>query len=495
MNRRDFLKTSAITAGTMMFSNQIAGNAYAACKDKINILWLIAEDLCPDIACYGNKIVKTPNIDRLADQGARCTNAFTTAPVCSPSRSAFMTAMYQTSIGAHNHRSHREDNYKLPEPVKLITEYFRRAGYYTSNTRYPNLTKGKGKTDFNFDVEKPFDGTDWREHKPGQPFFSIVNFKETHRAFKRDPDNPVDPDKIELPPYYPDHPVTRRDWADYLECVQVLDKHVGNVLRRLENDGLTDSTIVFFFGDNGRPHVRGKQFLYDGGIHIPLIIRWPGHIKPATVVDDLVSAIDFAPACLKMVGIEPPGHMQGQVFIGPDSKKRDYIFAARDRCDGVYDRIRCVRDRRFKYIRNYDAEKPYMQFGRYKLYQYPVWTLLKVLDKQGKLTKEQARFTARFKDPEELYDLQNDPHEVNNLARSEKFKPILERMRTVLDEWISQTGDRGDEPELGSDSTAEIYKKRVEKYAPLWKQRGFNPDTPPEQCLKLWEKHLGLTTH
>ncbi len=308
--RRDFLKQCTAGAAGVMLSPLLAG---AGREKRPNILWIIAEDLCPDLGCYGEPLVKTPNIDKLASEGARYTNAFTTAPVCSASRSAFMTGMYQTSIGVHHHRSHRYDNYRLPGPVKVITDYFRQEGYFTSNCA--GLKWGKpGKTDFNFKAEKPFDGTDWRQRKEGQLFYAQINFSETHRVFKRDAENPIDENKVKLPPYYPDHAIARRDWANYLEHVQILDKKVGKVLKRLEDDGLADNTIVFFFGDHGRPHIRGKQFLYEGGIWVPLIIRWPGHIKPRTVVDDLVSAIDFGPTSLKLAGIEPPKHMEGQII-------------------------------------------------------------------------------------------------------------------------------------------------------------------------------------
>lgn len=230
----------------------------------------------------------------------------------------------------------------------------------------------KDKNDFNFIVNNPFDGTDWRQCKAGQPFFAQAQCFEVlrdHRTgrFTRDPENPIEPDKVKLPPYYPDYPITRRDWADYLEYIQIFDKKLGGILNRLEDNRLADNTVVVFFGDHGRAHARDKQFLYEGGIHVPLIIRWPGHIKPGTVVDDLVSLIDLGPTCLKLAGIEPPSHMEGQDFMGSDATKRQYIVAARDRCDETYDRIRCVRTKRLKYIRNFFPNCPYMQFNSFCL--------------------------------------------------------------------------------------------------------------------------------
>jgi N-sulfoglucosamine sulfohydrolase len=483
------LKTTGLAAASLTLSSGVLrGGTGKAMGRRPNILWIIAEDICPDIGCYGNPLVKTPNIDKLAGEGARYTNAFTTAPVCSPSRSAFMTGMYQTSIGCHNHRSHRYDGYRLPAPVKIITEYFREAGYFTSNCGGLAWDK-PGKTDLNFAIDKPFDGTDWRQREAGQPFYAQVNLSETHRIFKRDPDNPIDENKVELPPYYPDHPIARRDWANYLECVQVLDKEVGRVLERLEEYGLAENTIVFFFGDNGRPHLRGKQFLYEGGIHVPLIVRWPGQIKPGTVTDDLVSAIDLGPTSLKLAGIEPPGHMQGQVFLGPGAKRRGFIFAARDRCDGTVDRIRCVRSKQYKYIRNYYPNRPYMQFNLYKKHRYPMWTLMQILYVEGKLTPQQELFMASTRPEEEFYDLASDPHELNNLAGSREHQKLIQKFRQALDKWIKETDDKGaicEDASIG----VRAYKDVQEYYAPEQKKRGLPANAPPTEYLRYWQKTL-----
>ncbi len=456
-----------------------------------NILWLISEDTSPDLSCYGTPQVKTPNLDALARQGARYTNAFATAPVCSPSRSAFMTGMYQTTIGAHQHRSHRKDGYTLPPPVEVITEVFRRAGYFTANVRTPAPgVRGTGKTDWNFKTTtKPFDGTDWSQRKPGQPFFAQVNFKLTHRAFVRDKQRPIDPDQVHIPPYYPDHPLTRRDWADYLESMQVLDREIGKVVERLEQEGLADNTLLIYFGDHGRPHVRGKQWLYEGGIHVPLIVRWPGQVKPGTVVDDLVSLIDLAPTCMRAAGITPPAHLQGNVFLGPHAEQRRYVFAARDRCDETADRIRCVRTKRYKYIRNYHPERPYTQFNAYKHRQYPVLTLMQVLHKQGKLTEAQARFMAPTRPKEELYDLAKDPHEIENLCGRPEVEPILSELRGAMDRWVKETRDQGETPEPVSvfNEAKALAEGKKTKHL---RGRGLSKDLTPEQYLAHWEKKL-----
>jgi len=492
MKRRDFLKGvgCGVAAGMLGGCNSAETTGkQAADAPRPNILWLISEDTSPDLACYGNPLVKTPNLDKLARDGALFRNAFATAPVCSAVRSGFMTGMYQTSIGAHQHRSHRGDHYTLPDPVEVITQYFRRAGYFTCNCA--GLTYKKlGKTDWNFTPKgNAFEGTDWSGRKPNQPFFAQMNFSLTHRTFKRDERHPIDPDTVELPPYYPDHPITRRDWANYLESLQLLDTQIGVALTWLEKEGLADNTIVVYFGDHGRPHVRGKQWLYEGGIHIPLIVRWPGHIEPGTVVDDLVSTVDFAPTFLSLAGIKPPKHLQGHSFLGRKPKQRACIFAARDRCDETADRIRCVRSRRYKYIRNYHPDRPYTQFNAYKKLQYPVLTLMQVLHQQGRLTPEQARFMAPTRPAEELYDLEHDPFEVHNVADDPEYKRVLKDHRRKLDEWVKATKDQGETPE-DPNVVAHWQDHMAEHFEENMKKRGLSPDISDEDYLKWWEKEL-----
>jgi N-sulfoglucosamine sulfohydrolase len=505
MKRRDFLKAvgggaaallSGCSSGTKRTyrkkADPAAREAYARllhAPARPNILWLICEDACPDLGCYGNTLVKTPNLNKLASEGARFTNAFTTAPVCSASRSAFMTGMYQTSIDAHNHRSHRDDGYKLAPPASVITRLFQWYGYYTCNCAGLSYKK-PGKTDWNFTlITQPFNGTDWSQRRQGQPFFAQMNFDLTHRDFRRDKNNPIDPAKVELPPCYPDHPVSRRDWADYLESIQLLDTEIGVALQWLEKEGVADNTIVMFFADNGRPHVRGKQWLYEGGIHIPMLVRWPGHIEAGTVVDDLVSTVDFAPTVLSSAGIDPPRHLQGHIIFGPGKVTRKYVLAARDRCDETVDRIRCVRSAQYKYIRNYYPDRPYAQSNAYKKLQYPVLTLMQVLNRQGKLTPEQAAFLAPTRPKEELYDLQQDPYELHNLAGDPKYKKTLKEHAKVLDEWIEATGDRGGTPE---DPRVIAYwqDEMMKDYRQKMTARGLSPDISDEDYLNWWQQKL-----
>jgi len=484
ITRRTFLKQTPAVATGIAFSSSLLN---CSKPQRPNILWLISEDTSPDIGCYGNTIVKTPNLDKLASEGVLFSNAFATCPVCSPARSAMMTGMYQTTIGSHQHRTHNKK--LLPEPVKVITEYFRQAGYFVCNCRGEDFDK-PGKTDWNFKPGgKAFDGTDWSQRKPGQPFFAQMNFRLTHRKFERDPENPIDPNQVEIPPYYPDHTITRRDWADYLESLQVLDEQIGKVLQRLKDEGLEKNTIVVYCGDHGRPHVRGKQWLYEGGIRVPMMARWSGHLKAGEVSENLVSLIDLAPTLMNLVGINPPTHLQGNIFLGKNKSERNFIFAARDRCDGTPDRIRCVRTKRYKYIRNFHPELPYTQFNGYKKHQYPVLTLLQILQKEGKLTPAQVHFMAPTRPAEEFYDLKNDPFEIHNLAKDPSVGDVVHDLRIKLEGWIKETSDKGEIPENKYDVEYEInlMHKNFEK---RMQSKGLSHAISNEDYLKWWEKKL-----
>ncbi|MGN6642875.1 MAG: sulfatase family protein, partial [Verrucomicrobiota bacterium] len=324
--------------------------ATAANLKHPNILWLIGEDIGPEaLSSSGTPEALTPNLDRLASEGVRYTHAYV-GNVCSPSRSSFMTGMYATSIGAHNHRT--ENKKPLPAGVRVLTDWLRDAGYFTANiVTFPEGVgvKGTGKMDWNFRSRNPFDSKDWSDLKTHQPFYAQVNFNETHRPFHAPTE--ADPAKVVLPPYYPDHPVTRRDMARYLDSARQLDREIGRVLKQLSDDGLADNTIVMFFGDNGAALARAKQFCYEEGVHVPLIIRWPknftppSQIKPGKLDDRFVDGIDFAPTMLALAGAKKPAHMQGRIFLGDRAEApRDYIFSARDRCDETVMCIRAVRD-------------------------------------------------------------------------------------------------------------------------------------------------------
>ena len=366
-----------------------------------------------------------------------------------------MTGHYQTSIDAYHHRSHREDDYTLPEGIRVLPEWLRDAGYFNANLFKlpPDFGfDGIPKDDWNFKTRsEPWDSRNWADLKKNQPFYAQLNFFETHRIFKAPPH--ADPAKVDLPPYYPDHPVIRKDWAEYLDSATELDRKVGLVLQQLERDGLDDNTIVVFFGDNGGAHVRGKQFCYDSGLLVPLIIRWPKSLAesapfaPGTVSDQLLEAIDLAPTMLALAGVEKPPRMQGRVFLGPHAEKpREVVFGARDRCDETVFRMRTARDSGYRYIRNFTPDRPFLLANRYKENCYPAWNLLKQLDAEGKLTTPaQKLLTAPTMPEEELYDTEKDPHETINLAISQQpeHQAALAKLRTALIDWITTTKDGG----------------------------------------------------
>jgi len=428
---------------------------FAAEARRPNILWLIAEDFGPHLSCTGTKEVWTPNIDKLAAEGVRYTH-FYDGMVCSVSRSSFMTGMYAVTIGAQNHRTiHKKP---LPQGVRPLTGWLRDAGYFTANlVQMPPSCgfKGTGKTDWNFLFEgKAFDSSLWDDLKSHGPFYAQLNFHETHRDFNAP--KKADPAKVEVPPYYPDHPVTRQDWADYLDSATELDIKIGRVLESLQKDGLADDTIIIFFGDNGQSHVRGKQFCYEEGFLVPLIIRWPknfpapANFKPGTLDHRLLDGIDLAPTMIDIAGAPKPPKMQGRIFLGTHTEApREHVFGTRDRCDETVMHIRSVRDEHYRYILNFTPETPFLAANAYKEKQYPVWNLLKKLHKEGKLTPAQEFLCQEHMPKEELYNMDADPFEIHNLAESEDAKDHaeLKQLRGVLDRWVIDVDDHGRIPE------------------------------------------------
>ncbi len=461
----------------------------ARCENRpVNILWIIADDLGVELSCYGEQAASTPNLDRLAAEGVRYTRAFATAPVCSSSRTAFITGMYQTKLGGHHHRTR---NLKpLPAIIKPLGEYFKKAGYHVSNAG--TKSRSRGKTDYNFTPEgQLYQVADWSKQTPESPFFAQVQIHEPHRPFLKNTD-PSRIAKISLPPYYPDHPVILADWANYLESVEEMDRKVGEILDRLKKTGLAQNTIVFFFGDHGRPHFRDKQWLYDGGLHIPLIIRWPGKLKAGGVDSRMLSMIDFAPSSLAAAGLDIPEAMQGSNIFAADFKGHTAIYAARDRCGDAVDRIRCVRTERYKYIRNFMPEIPYTTFSGYKKLQYPASTLMTLMHKQNQLTPEQALFMAPSRPKEELYDLENDPYELNNLASDALQSETLIKLRHKLDQWIEKTNDQGRVQEGDAEYMSALMKGKKAYFEKTMEKRGLNPNIPDQDYLDWWEKELNL---
>ncbi|WP_121614310.1 sulfatase-like hydrolase/transferase [Mesobacillus foraminis] len=434
--------------------------------NKPNILWISLEDTSPRFGCYGDSLARTPNIDKLAGEGKTFPNAFATAGVCAPSRSAVITGMYQTSIGTHHMRTEHTNEHtpELPTPyfavppphVKTFTEYLRAEGYYCTNNF---------KTDYQF--ASPLTAWDedgmqahWRHREQGQPFFAVFNHILTHESSmwgdmvreyfhkeeKTDLPLVTDPDKVQLPPYLPDTPKSRQSLAKYYDLIAEADEFVGKILRQLEEDGLDENTIVFLWSDHGEGLPRAKRWPYDAGIRVPLIVRWPGVMEPGQVSDQLVSLIDLGPTVLSLAGAPIPYHLEGQPFLGEQAESREYVFATRDRYDESYDMIRAARDKRFKYIRNYYPEKPYLQWIPFS-HEHPMFQELWRLKLSGQLEGDQELLMQHNRPAEELYDCENDPYEIRNLADNPDYKGELERLRTVLDAWRDKYDVWGDVPE------------------------------------------------
>ncbi|MHC4725838.1 MAG: sulfatase-like hydrolase/transferase [Planctomycetota bacterium] len=486
--RRDFLKAMGLCASGVAVSGCSARarrEAYRIPAEKPNILWITCEDVSgPYLGCYGDIFAKTPNIDRLADESVLYSKAFATAPVCAPSRSCLVTGVYATSTGTQHLRS----DVKLPSQIKCFPEYLRAAGYYCSN----NYKKDYNFKDVNVWDESSHDAH-WRKRKPDQPFFSVFNFTSTHQGQINGSDeeffdkytSTLKPQerhgdkRIPLPPYYPDTPFVRKIWKRYYNLITYMDKQVGDLLEQLKADGLADNTIVFFFSDHGLGLPRFKRTLYDSGLHVPLIIRFGRryqHFSPLRAgrrTDRLVSFIDFAPTVLSLTGLSIPHYMQGKSFLGPVAgSPRKYIFGASSRVDEAYEISRCVRDKRYKYIRNYMPHLPYIQPSEYPDRAEIMQELRRVVAEEN-LTDVQKLHWMPTKPLEELYDTLADRHEINNLADNPKARKILERMRRVHRSWMVGTHDTGllSEAEMhirSEGSTPYEMAQQISKY-PQWR--------------------------
>jgi uncharacterized sulfatase len=443
-------------------SQEAAAVRQPLAQARPHILWISCEDISPDLGCYGDSYAVTPAIDRLAAEGVRFDRVFSHAGVCAPTRSGIITGMYPTSIGTHHMRCQG-----VPPPeVRCFTEYLRAAGYYCTN----NV-----KTDYQFAPpatawDENSRSAHWRGREEGQPFFAVINLTTTHESRIRMPNSDArklvaqlterhDPNEAVLPPYYPDTPVVRRDWANYADNITAMDAQVEGILRDLEQDGLADETIVWFWGDHGRGLPRGKRWIYDSGLQVPLIIRvppkWrarampdgPNAVQPGTVNDELIAFIDFAPTMLSLAGVAVPAYIQGQAFLGPQrAVPRRYVHAHRDRMDERYDLIRAVRDKRFKYIRNFMPHLTYAQNIGY-MEEMPTMQEMRRLHAADQLVGPQKLFFRPTKPIEELYDTEADPHEISNLADEPAHRDTLQRLRGELTEWMKSVGDVGMIPE------------------------------------------------
>lgn len=457
MNRWFSLLIAALLAMSL-------GHDTAQAAEQPNILWISCEDISPDLRCYGDDYAISPHIDQLAAEGVLYSRAFSHSGVCAPTRSGIITGMYPTSIGTPHMRCRGVP----PAEVRCFSQYLRAAGYYCTNNK---------KTDYQF--ESPLTAWDessgkahWRNRSEGQPFFAIINLTISHESQIRNPRpetkkrvsqlSPAerhDPAQATLPSYYPDTPLVRRDWANYHDNITAMDKQVAEILQQLEDDGLAEDTIVWFWGDHGRGLPRGKRWIYDSGLQFPLIIRvpekWkqralpehPEQLAAGTVNDDLVAFVDFAPTMLSLAGIDIPEHIQGQAFLGPQkAAPRKYIFAARDRMDERYDLIRAARDKQFKYIRNDMPFIPYSQNISY-MNEMPTMQEMRRLDAAGELVGPQKLYFRQVKPAEELYDTEADPEELNNLADDPKYADKLAELRSQTQQWRKDIGDMGLIPE------------------------------------------------
>ena len=453
-SRRHFLKLGGLSVASAACAAVRAAEPEAP---RLNILWLTCEDISPDLGCYGVDYARTPCLDALAKEGVRYTHAYGITGVCAPNRSCLVTGVYPSSLGSHDMRSAT----RLPACIKCFPEYLRKAGYYCTNN---------SKTDYNFPVPPAAWNAcsrkaHWRQRKPGQPFFAVFNFTACHESQIRAPEKRYqantrrltpgqrhDPAKAPVPPFHPDTPEVRRDWARYHDNITALDYWVADRLKELADAGLADDTIVFFFSDHGAGMPGVKKWVWDGGLRVPFIVRCPAkHAeaaagKPGTATDRLVSFVDFAPTVLSLAGIRPPEHMQGAAFLGGHAgKPRQYVHAIRDRMAERYDIVRVVRDQRYQYHRNFLPHLPWSQFVSYTE-EMPTMQVWRRLHEEGKLDAVQERYF-QPKPAEELYDNTADPHQVRNLAADPKHADVLLRMRAACTAWMQRTGDLGLLPE------------------------------------------------
>jgi len=451
-----------------------------------NILWIYVEDICPLISSYGVDINQTPAIDKLAKNGVLFSKAFTITPVCSSTRSGIITGTYATTFGLHNHHSSRtvESGIFLPSNVKTIPELFKEAGYYTFN---------KGKDDYNFIYNRKnlyegeiknhyyytFSGKgSWKDNKEGKPFFGQIQIEGGKHALSTSYKEKytgidwINPNLVDLPPYYPENTIVRQDWASHYDAVRITDKEVDQIMTELESDGLLENTVVFFFSDHGYKGIRHKQFCYDGGIHVPLIIadyRKKSALAKNIKRSNLASLLDVGTTSLALAGIPIPDYMEG-LDLFDKNYNREYIVATRDRCDFTIDKIRAIRTEKFKYIKNFMPERSYTQPSyRDKRKSYKA---MEAIYANGEMNEIQAKYWKPNKPAEELFDLENDPHEINNLAEKSEYKAVLDQMRIYLNEWIEETGDKGQI----SETATLIGRKNLQFMYERWGEKCVNPE-------------------
>jgi uncharacterized sulfatase len=464
MRRREFLRltvlgTAAMGVGGRTFHG-VRGDASGeerlnlqlpeadSEKPRPNILWLTCEDMGPNLGCYGDPFATTPNLDRLAAKGLRYKNAWSNAPVCAPARTAIITGVFPTALGAEHMRS----EVAMPVFLQMYPQLLRAAGYYCTN----NVKEDYNVTKPGVVWDESSNKAHWKNRPPGRPFFAVFNFTETHESqIRRRPHTlRLDPSRVPIPPYHPDTPEVRHDWAQYYDNITTMDSLVGEHLRELEEAGLAEDTIVFFYSDHGSGMPRHKRWLYDSGLRVPLIVYIPDKFRhlappeyrPGGVSERLVSFVDLAPTLLSLIGQKPPAWMHGKPFLGKFcAEEPEYVFGFRGRMDERFDLSRAVRSKRYLYIRNYMPHLPYGQYLAY-MFETPTTRVWKSLYDAGKL-EPPATYFWEPKPPEELYDVTNDPHQIQNLAGRPEFAGVLNQMRSALREHIFAVRDVGFLPE------------------------------------------------
>jgi len=428
-------------------------------QNQPNIIWIVCEDISPYMGSYGDPIIRTPNIDELSSQSVRFTRVYTTAGVCAPSRSSIITGMHQIAIGTQHMRTRSVDpKFKpdglpdywavLPEEVKAFPEFLRKVGYYTSNNH---------KEDYQFeepvtvwDASSP--ASTYRNRAEDQPFFSVFNFARTHESqMMRQQDSiGYDPKKMQVPMYFEDTEITRKDLALLYTRIEEMDSQVGELIAQLKEDGVYEDSYIFFFSDHGGMMPWTKRAVLERGTHIPLIIKYPKGQHAGTINNDLISAVDFAPSVVSIAGIKPPEYMHGKAFLGVYSSKiqNKYVFASSDRFDEKYDRIRSVSDGSFRYIYNFHPDKSkYMDLG----YRKGIRTMKEILERKENNDISNPYLLDWFahnKPVEELYYTLKDTDEVYNLADDPQYQSKKEELKSVLFEWLNQVGDLSNQPEI-----------------------------------------------
>ncbi len=464
-------------------------------SERPNILWITSEDNGQELGCYGDRYARTPNLDKLASESLRYQTCWSNAPVCAPARTTIISGMYATSLGAHHMRS----GVTLPKEIKLYPQLLREAGYYTTNHT---------KTDYNFDGESG----DWHDsgrtahwrNRPNKttPFFSVFNFTVSHESKIRSKPHKLqhDPSHAPLPAYHPDTPEVRRDWAQYYDKITEMDTQVGNLLKQLKDDNLTESTIILYYGDHGSGMPRSKRWPFDSGLRVPLLLHVPEQFSALAppnyqaggTSDRLVSFVDLAPTTLNLAGVEQPSYMQGSPFAGKDIQQGSlFLFGFRGRMDERIDMVRSCTDGRYVYMRHFYPERPYLKHVDY-MFQTQTTRVWKRLFDEGQLNEAQAKFW-KSKPVEELFDLQQDPSEVNNLAKSEKHAVKLKEMRDALRNWMIESLDLGVVPEaemhrLATTMSPRTFAKENESKIQHWIRLSFDSlegDTKPGHLQEL----------